>query len=216
MGSIDSVNYPHRVTPTFTFVKRSTTGYSLNGKENLVAQGASYAMTDDTTVAATMESGFIGTSMAILAGINGSTATTNYGKATEKAVNTGWAPKDNDVLDSDILTLWGMTDLGTDKTDTYVLSMTYKPGHSEHLGNGGFGIATKDADGNWVNAVDKVGGTPNFVKGPWKEGYRSRHLRRRREHQDRLGGHRLRWQLRSRQWDRARSRTPEIIRWLLL
>ena len=84
-------------------------------------------MTDDTTIAATMESGFKGTSMAILDGINGSTATTNYGKATEKAVNTGWAPKDNDVLDSDILTLWGMTDLGKDKTDTYVLAMTYQP-----------------------------------------------------------------------------------------
>ena len=158
-GTIDTVNYPLRVTPALTFVKRSTTGYSLNGKENLVAQGAPYAMTDDTTVAATMESGFKGTSMAILAGTNGSTVKTNYGKATEKAVNTGWAPKDNDLLDSDILTLWGMTDLGAFKTDTYVLSMTYNPGHSEHLGNGGFGIATKDENGNWVNAVDKVGGT---------------------------------------------------------
>jgi hypothetical protein len=39
-----------------------------------------------------MASGFRGTSMAILAGINGSIAATNYGKPTEKAVNTGWAP----------------------------------------------------------------------------------------------------------------------------
>jgi calcineurin-like phosphoesterase family protein len=169
--STDLVNYPLRTTPTFTFVKRSTTGYSLNGQEKLVAQNASYAMTDDTTVAATMESGFLGTSMAILSGTNGSMAATNYGRPTEKAVNTGWAPKGNDVLDSEILTLWGMTDLGAAKTDTYALSMTYNPGHSEHLGNGGFGIATKDADGNWVNAVDKVNATPMFVKGPWKASY---------------------------------------------
>ena len=60
----------------------------------------------------------------------------------------------------------------TNLTDTYVLSMTYKPGHSEHLGNGGFGLATKDAHGNWVNAVDhNIGGTKKFVKGPWKVGY---------------------------------------------
>ena len=61
----------------------------------------------------------------------------------------------------------------TIKTDTYVLSMTYKPGHSEHLGNGGFGLATQDEGGNWVNAIDKIvdGVTPTFVKGLWKEGY---------------------------------------------
>ena len=43
---------------------------------------------------------------------------------------------------------------------------------SEHLGKGLFGLATKDADGNWINAVNKnFGGTPKFVMGPWKEGY---------------------------------------------
>jgi len=60
----------------------------------------------------------------------------------------------------------------TTLTDTYVLSMTYRPGHSEHLGNGGFGIATKDDNGNWINAVDNNdGGTKKFVKGPWKASY---------------------------------------------
>jgi hypothetical protein len=41
-----------------------------------------------------------------------------------------------------------------------------------HLGNGGFGIAARDDDGNWVNAVDQnVGGTKKFVVGPWNSTY---------------------------------------------
>ena len=42
----------------------------------------------------------------------------------------------------------------------------------QHFGNGGFGIATRDADGNWVNAVDmNFDGTTSFVKGPWDASY---------------------------------------------
>jgi hypothetical protein len=34
------------------------------------------------------------------------------------------------------------------------------------------GLATKDEDGDWVNAVDmNFGGTKKFVLGPWKPGY---------------------------------------------
>ena len=167
-------------TPTLDFVKRSTTGYSLNGTENLVPQGASYAMTDDTADAETMECGFKGTSMAILDGTNGSEVTTNYGKTTEKAVNTGWTPKTvgtrnrDDDPDSDILTLWGMADLGTEETDMYTLSMTYD--HRKllpvQLGKGLLGLATKDENGDWVNAVDmNFGGTKKFILGPWKPAY---------------------------------------------
>lgn len=158
-------------TPALHFLKRSTTGYSLNGKESIVSQGSPYAMSDDTSVAKTMESGFVGTSMAILDGNNGSTTTTNYEKPTEKAVNTGWAPKDNDILASDILTLWGMADIGSKQTDTYVLSMSYDKTPT-HQGNGSFGIATRDTDGNWVNAVDRnFGGNKTFVHGPWNATY---------------------------------------------
>jgi hypothetical protein len=66
-----------------------------------------------------------------------------------------------------------MEDLGTDQTATYVLSMTFdKTAPRQQLGNGGFGIAARDADGNWVNAVDlNVGGAKNFVKGPWNPNY---------------------------------------------
>jgi hypothetical protein len=66
-----------------------------------------------------------------------------------------------------------MTDLGSDKTDSYVLSMSFdKKAPRQQLGNGGFGIATRDAAGNWVNAVDlNVGGAKSFVKGPWNPSY---------------------------------------------
>jgi hypothetical protein len=203
-------------TPTYNglfanpvpFTKHETFGYSLNGIEKLVPQGASYVLTDNTSKAIAndkthkhprhngrghAEDRYVGTVAAILSGANGSTGKDFNNRALTKAVNTGWAPKDHDHLNSDIFTLWGMADSLATKldpsaaapqynyeyvvpnatlTDTYVLSMTYKPGHSEHLGNGGFGIAAKDAHGRWINAVDNnTGGTKTFVKGPWKEGY---------------------------------------------
>jgi hypothetical protein len=178
------------------FTKHETFGYSLNGIEKIVDQGAGYALTDNTDKAiADGETGYLGTTAAILDGSNGSTGKDYNLRPLAKSVNTGWAPKDSDLLDSDIFTLWGMADSlatklipvnsaspqyinytylvpNTTLTDAYVLSMTYTPGHSQHLGNGGFGIATKDEDGNWVNAVSmNTGGTTTFVKGPWKKGY---------------------------------------------
>jgi len=167
------VNYPLRVTPTFTFVKGSTPGYSLNGIEKLVAQGESYTLKDDTSRAARLECCSKGTSMAILSGTDTSTATTNYGEATEKGVNTGWSPKTRETT-SDILTLWGLADLGSDMTDTYMLSMSYdhKKVLPVQLRRGLLGLATKDEDGNWVNAVDNnFGGRKNFVLGPWNSSY---------------------------------------------
>jgi hypothetical protein len=163
---------PNGTTPALNFVKRSTTGYSLNGTEKLVAQNASYVMSDDTALGATMEHGFRGTTMSILAGTNGSHAATNYNKPTVKAVNTGWAPAEG-RLASDILTLWGMADLGSEQTDDFVLAMSFDKHYlRQHLDNGDFGIATRDADGNWVNAVDtNSGGNKNFVLGPWNAAY---------------------------------------------
>jgi len=154
------------ITPNLSFEKRETFGYSLNGKEFLVAQGDSYTSVKDS---------FNGTEAQILEGVNNSTATIYDGRATTKAVNTGWASKDgeNDEsrLASHVLTLWGMSDLGSDQTDTFVLSISYDK-MPTHQGNGAFGIATKNADGNWINAVDmNVGGTKQFVHGPWKSSY---------------------------------------------
>ena len=43
----------------------------------------------------------------------------------------------------------------------------------ERLDNGTFAIATRDATGNWVNAVNmNDGGTERFVESPWKHGYK--------------------------------------------
>jgi hypothetical protein len=75
---------------------------------------------------------------------------------------------------SDILTVWGMADLGSAQTDTYVLSMSFD--HHRLLpfrfGKGLLGLAARDGNGDWVNAVDmNFGGTKKFVFGPWKSGY---------------------------------------------
>jgi hypothetical protein len=160
---------------TFNFVKMSSTSYSLNGKENLVAQKASYAMTDDTTVAATMEPGFKGTHMSILAGANNSSVTTNYGKAVSNDVHTAWSPAERGLA-SDVLSLDGMSrTLGSEKTDEYVLSMSYIPSNwsSALIQKGDLGLVTRSARGIWVNAVMKnFAVTRKFVLGPWNSSYK--------------------------------------------
>jgi len=160
-------------TPQLSFEKRESFGYSLNGQEFVVPQGESYDFVKDS---------FAGTTAEILSGRNESKITIFDGRETVKDVNTGWTPKSEAEkanstskgrLASDVLTLWGMADIGSDQTDTFVLSMSYdkKP---THLGNGGFGIASKDAEGNWVNAIDNNYGDENekqFVVGSWKKEY---------------------------------------------
>jgi hypothetical protein len=159
------------VTPALTFSKRETFGYSLNGKEFLVPQGGSYTVVQDS---------FKGTTAKILGGDNGSITTVYDGRATTKDVNTGWTPKNTrtflmrDEPASNVLTLWGMTDLGSGQTDVYALSMSYDPYRlfPIQLARGLLGLVTRDENGNWVNAVDmNSGGTKKFVFGPWKPGY---------------------------------------------
>lgn len=179
------------------FKKHETFGYSLNGIEKLVAQGDSYALSDNTEKAiAHGETGYLGTQAAILSGINGSTGKDYNLRLLTKSVNTGWAPA-AEGFSSDIFTLWGMADSlatkltpinssspqysdytyfdpDTTHTDAYVLSMSYqdKRVNGKHLGNAGFRLGTKDENGIWVNAVSRnSSGTPKFVKGPWKPGY---------------------------------------------
>ena len=186
----------------YTFTKRESFGYSLNGKEVVVDQGGNLVLSDNTDKAiAHGETGYVGTSMAILAGTNGSTGRDYNGRQFAKAVDTGWSPKSADTA-SDILTLWGLHDsLGTawtspydpakplvspsgykwtlrgDQTDTYVLSMSYPAGALPVVQSGGaqpsglFGLATRDAEGHWINAVEaNFGGEGSFVQGPWVEG----------------------------------------------
>ncbi len=164
------IGYGHNDDP-FHFVKVSTIIYSLNGNEEIVAQGGSYEMTDNTLVAASTEDGFDGTMMSVLSGTNSDITTTNYGKPESKEITTTWMPLQS-KFNSDILTLSGLSDLPGEETDTYTLSMSYANGKTMHLGNGGFGIVAQDTDGEWVNAVDlNAGGTTRFVVGSWKPIY---------------------------------------------
>jgi hypothetical protein len=160
-------------------VKAETFGYSLNGKEFQVCQsGQSGCNSSYTQVVDT----YMDTTAKILSGINGSAAQDFDSRSFIKTVNTGWTDKslstpkaDGDVA-SNMLTLWGMADLGTDTTDVYTLSLSYDPSKSrpEHLGEGLFGLAVKDASGAWINVVDMNKGAfhKNFVMGPWKSGYK--------------------------------------------
>jgi hypothetical protein len=160
------------ITPTFNFVKKETWGYSLNGQQFLVPEGTSYTVVADS---------FEGTTAQILDGVNASAVVDYTQRPLTKAVDTGWTPIQRCVdrlryfgLASNVLSLWGMTDLGSPQSDTYTLSMSYdgKRVNFIDLLTGDFGIASRNADGKVVNAVDlNVGGSKKFVAGPWKPGY---------------------------------------------
>jgi hypothetical protein len=156
----------NKVTPTFNFVKKATWGYSLNGKEFLVGgtNGTSYTVVQDR---------FRMTSAKILSGTYSNKATDYNGRIITQTVNMGWSPKTQGI-NSDILTLWGMADLGIGQTDVFTLSLSYDHESLNHdeLKRGLFGMVTKDVQGNWVNAVDKnFGGKKKFVYGPWLSEY---------------------------------------------
>jgi hypothetical protein len=153
------------VTPALNFVKKSTWGYSLNGKEFLVGgvTSPSYASVKDS---------FDGTTAKILGGTYKNTAADFTGRVLTQTVDTGWTADTNrDELSSNLLTLWGMAPLGTTTTDTYALSMSFDAGKGGHDGFANLGVlAAKDAKGKWVKAVDLNvgGGVQRFVVGPWQ------------------------------------------------
>ena len=160
----DNPDYPAGVTPDLKFVKKETFGYSLNGKEFLIAQGASYTV---------VQNSFEKTTAKILDGVNKSSAVDENNRGLTKAVDTGWVKNpDPEKLISDIFSLWGMSDLGSNgHSDTYVLSMSFDSGRIKHLKKGGVAIATF-VNGKWINAVDEgFGGTRKFVPGKYKPGY---------------------------------------------
>ena len=141
----------------YTFSKHETYGYGLNGKEFVVAQGASYAAVQDA---------FYGTTARILDGSNGSAETDFAGRALKKAVDTGWMLPTPETA-SAVLTLWGMASVNAAQTDTYALSMSYAGAHPL---DGSFGLAIRDG-GVWKKAVDaNAGGTTSFVVGPYVPG----------------------------------------------
>jgi hypothetical protein len=157
-----------KATPlNMTFEKKESFGYSLNGQQFLVAEGESYAVVQDS---------FKETSARILAGANNDPGTDFNNRVFTKAVNTGWVEKDgNPMLASNIFSLWGMTELGKSSSDVYVLQMSYVDQNPTGLPTSlsGYRLATVDANGKWVRAVDKNIGssTKTIVRGPWNSSY---------------------------------------------
>ena len=163
-------------TPVLTgnWQKILTYGYSLNGQEFVVPEGGSYTVVADNTAKAVAsgEAGYLGSAAQILAGVNTSIATNNYGKAQSKAVDTGWSPAYLGLA-SDILTLWGTTGIGN-QSDAYALSLTYHPTNVTlaQIQNGSFGLMTRDTNGNWAGAVAlNTGGAAQFVLGAYSSSY---------------------------------------------
>ena len=183
-GSDQTFPAAFSTTPKLRFVKRESFGYSLNGKEFLIAQGESYTNVQDT---------YHGTRARILSGTNSSAVKDNTGlRPFIKAVNTGWTSPTDSAIElplvvhavkktpstrakhrtfpaSDILTLWGLAGPGDKQTDTYTLSMSYDPSSATPrtieisstskvqpvpLCRRSISIAARDNAGNWVNAVD--------------------------------------------------------------
>jgi hypothetical protein len=148
-----------------TFTKRETFGYGLTGQEKLVAESASYV--------GSLGSFTDGTSASILAGSNVSTATDGSSRALSHLVDSTWdAP--TCTTSSAILSLWGTSDLGSASGDTIALSMSFDRNSVSDatLVSGNFGLAAVDSAGNLTGAVaQNVGGTPNFVFGPWNASY---------------------------------------------
>ena len=173
---------------SFHFVKISSIHYSLNGTEKIVAQKGAYNLTDNTTKAATLENGFLSTrtTMAITgtfgAGTNGTIPTTNTGTKIWNDVTTGWAPASSALgLASDVLSLNGMNrSLGSEKTDEYVLSLSYVPPSgvsastlNSMIVSGTFGLITKDASGRWMMAGSHIYAVnTKFVLGPYNASYK--------------------------------------------
>ncbi|AOY60350.1 metallophosphoesterase family protein [Desulfococcus multivorans] len=162
------------------FYLRDTFGYSLNGDAFEVARGESY-----TRVAGSYKN----TNVRILAGKNGNNETDYVGRPLSKFVTTGWTDSDSvDGAVSHILSLWGMTDNlslydealegmlpdenESRETDIYTLSMTCNALKDQSGKNHkNFCLAARSESG-WVNAVDaNYGGSENFVRGPWRDGY---------------------------------------------
>jgi len=75
-----------------------------------------------------------------------------------------------------LATNYTFVDPNLTKTDTYALSLSYDPAivvNSDTINAGQVvALSTKDASGNWVNAVNQnVGGKKKFVLGPWNSAY---------------------------------------------
>ncbi len=174
-GSVNGANI--LTTPTLNFTLQQTYGYSLNGQEFLIGQGASYTAVKDSIAAG---NGFSGTAMKIMGtnSINTGTLKDGSGRQESKSVDTGWTARTDSSAPthalSDVLTLWGLQDIGSTHSDTFALSLTFDPTGAalSQLQSGQAFIMSQNASGNWVNTCDlNTGGTEQFVLGAYNDSY---------------------------------------------
>ncbi len=173
LGATSTTPLLHK--PPVTWVKKGSWGYSLNGDEYVVAQGAAYPVIEDT---------YNNTMVKIVAGVNTSASVDRSPQAKDtdgkivsaprplnKVVNTGWQAKNRleRKVYSDIFSIWGMGELGTKKTDEYVVFMKVDMDPKEfnrtfpeaYLRQGKIGVSALNSEGEWVNAVDlNIDNTP--------------------------------------------------------
>lgn len=119
-------------------------GYSLNGKEFMVASGDDFGMVQDA---------FDGTSMH-LSGVNSSVAKTYDGRLVYKDINTGWTVSD-DYL-SDVLTLWGLEDVNAPTVAGGSVNLTLSYDTAEY--NGVAYIAKQNMDMTWTPLASVING----------------------------------------------------------
>lgn len=145
-------------TPPLRFTWRERFGSSPGGREFIVGPGQPYSAVQDRGAR-------------ILGGSNASPGKDGNGQPFSKAVNTAWSDAPSGAAGR-ALTLFGMAKgLGSHETDLYALGMdcTAPAGACSEAG---WGIASRDASGNWARAVDaNTGGTARFVRGPWQPEY---------------------------------------------
>jgi hypothetical protein len=160
-------------TPTFDFHWRETFGYSLNGQEFVVEPGESFKGVADKSPTGAE---WAGTGMAMLDGVNAVSVTLGDGRTVVQHVTTGWTSRaeGGGNLHSDVLSLWGMANaMGSEQTDPFVLALTFDPDTlsgltQDQLAAGLVALATRDAEGSWVDAVDlNFGGVKSFVLGAY-------------------------------------------------
>ncbi|HEY0257418.1 MAG TPA: dockerin type I domain-containing protein [Candidatus Methylacidiphilales bacterium] len=170
------------VSPVLTgnWAKALTFGSSKNGQTFSIAQGQPYTVIADTTTTSALPnaaaygdtpSDYVstGTTLSVLSGTNGSTATTHDGRHLTKIVNTGWSPANANGTISDVATIWGLSGIESSVNDTITVQVSFPAA----AGSGNILLGSRDpVTGTWYNAadIDNVGGTKTFVNGPWTAG----------------------------------------------
>jgi hypothetical protein len=159
------------ITPTFSFAKKETWGYSLSphGISTFkLEQGSGFTMHFGRTTAQINKT---------------STVAQDYTARTlTKDAEAWWASRDSvpgAYLASDVLTLLGAAAAAVEQNenplntynpnDPVGIILTYDGSWNYHHK---FTLCTMDHHGNWINAVDlNFGGTKNFISGPWNANF---------------------------------------------